>query len=455
MKIERDLVILGGGLTGLAAASLLGARATVLERDARPGGLVRTERLGQHWFDRVIHHLYFHDAETEARVKALMGEALQPCHPVAWVETAAGTCRYPIQMNLAGLDPEVRVQCLTEIARIAYGPPGPDAVTIEDNFLAAFGPTLCDLFLLPYNRKMWKRPLGSIAHRGLSWTVDRPDFAAVLRGALQLERPGIGYNARGYYPRPAPDAPVRGMEAVSAALARRAHDVRLRCEVSEIDAAARIVRYRQARAEGGFTDGEVSWRDGVLSSLPLPRLAAMCPQVPSSLRARMARLRHNRVMSVFVALTGPRPTGTGHWRYYADPSIRFSRLIFMHEFDPGLAPEDGWGVLAEVTQPAEDPLPDEKALCREVIADARRVGAIRPADEVVASRAIVADPAYVVLAEGDHEAVAEAIDLFARLGVTCRGRYGMWKYSSMSQSIAEGFGWAESMGAGATRAEER
>ena len=90
-------MILGGGLTGLAAATRLGRAAVVLEADARPGGLVRTERFGEYWFDRVSHLLFFPNEEVEADVRGRVGDVLAPCPPSAWVTTHSGVARFPLQ----------------------------------------------------------------------------------------------------------------------------------------------------------------------------------------------------------------------------------------------------------------------------------------------------------------------------------------------------------------------
>jgi phytoene dehydrogenase-like protein len=97
---DVDTLILGGGIAGLAAALPLGDAAVVLERNARPGGLVRTECFDGYWFDHVLHLLHVADAATEARFRSLVGDDLARCPPEAWVETSAGTTRFPFQMNL-------------------------------------------------------------------------------------------------------------------------------------------------------------------------------------------------------------------------------------------------------------------------------------------------------------------------------------------------------------------
>src|SRR5436190_23547993 len=102
MAEEFDYVILGAGVTGLAAASQLGDSAVVLEQSDRPGGLVRADCHDGFWFDHVLHLLHFSDAKAEALVRSLFDhdQDLAPCPPIAWVQTEAGLTRYPFQTHL-------------------------------------------------------------------------------------------------------------------------------------------------------------------------------------------------------------------------------------------------------------------------------------------------------------------------------------------------------------------
>jgi protoporphyrinogen oxidase len=443
MPEKTDVLILGSGLTGLAAAWVLGDRATVLERDERPGGLVRTERFGDYWFDRVLHLLYFQDPVTEQRVRALMGDLLVRCPPLAWCETAAGTTRFPFQMNLRGLDPETRVRCVRDLAAATFRAPAHPPANFEQHLLATFGRAMCDVFLFPYNRKMWKRPLDTLAPSGFTWNITPPDLEQVLRGAFEADAGFHAYNSAGWYPRPPAGAPTRGMEVLSATLAREASDLRLGCEVESVDLARREVVVRR----GGRTE-RLGYADAVLSTLPLPALIHLCADAPAGLRRACAGLMRNRVLSVALSVRGPRPVGSGHWRYYADESLIFTRLVFLHEFDPGCGPEDGWPLLVEITEPAETPLLDRGLLLARVRADLARVKAIPAGGEIVGQRVMVVDPAYVVFGL-DHQPVVDAAQRFLALyGVTSLGRYGRWEYSGMSSCMRDGLAWAEALASG-------
>ena len=438
-KQDAEFVILGGGLAGMTAASELGERAVVLERDARPGGLVRAENFDGYWFDWVIHLLYFADPQTKERIRNLMGDDLAACVPQAWVECESGTVRFPFQTHLGGLESETVVRCLEDFARVTHEAQKPVPHDFRAMLEQSFGTAMCETFFFPYNRKMWKRPLESLAPSGFQWNIVRPPFDAVLRGALKPQGETGSYNAEGWYPRPPADAPCRGMEVLARALATQVTDLRLGHTVREIDLDAQTVRVAHDGQETEF-----HWTGSCCSSLPLPLTVAMCRQAPEELKQACRDLTRNRVLSVALSIRGPRPD-SGHWRYYTDESIVFNRLIFLHQFDPGCAPPEGWPLLAEITEPAENPMASDEEILARTRADVARVGGLPDGSEIIAERVMLIDPAYVVFTPENQKVVEEARQWLQERGVVPLGRYGKWEYSSMAQVMRDGFAWGQSM----------
>jgi protoporphyrinogen oxidase len=444
VHVDAEYLILGGGVAGLAAAAELGTRAVVLEREARPGGLVRTECRDGYWFDHVLHLLHVADEGVQRRMERLLGDVLAPCPPVAWIECAAGTVRYPFQQNLGGLEHEAAVRCLADYARACFGPAdGEPPADFEALLRRTFGAAMCELFFLPYNRKMWRRPLQSLAPSGFVWNVARPPFEDALRGALEPNVAREAYNTRAFYPRPPAGAPVRGMEVLTRALAERAC-VHLETAVEEIDPATRTVTARRGGERIQYRYGE-----GCLCTLPLPVAIRLCAGVPDALRDAAAGLLHNIVFTAAFSIRGPRPEAPGLWRYHADESVPFTRLVYMTEFDPLAAPPDGWGVMAEITYPAEAPRPSPAEILASARDGLRRVGALAAGCEIVDEHLIVADPAYVVFTPESQEVVRRCRAFLEEARISVVGRYGRWEYSSMAQAIGDAAAWAEARPAAA------
>lgn len=439
---EKDVLILGAGLTGLSAASVLGDRALVFEQNDRPGGLARTECFNGYWFDHVLHLLYFDDAATEARIREFLGDDLTPCQPEAWVETTSGTVRFPFQMHLGGLEQDTIIRCLRDLAKVTFRPADKAPSNFEEMLLQTFGEGMCEVFLFPYNRKIWKRPLNTLAPSGFQWTITHPDFEKVLRGALAPDAEFLAYNSKGWYPRPPKDAPLRGMEVLARALAKRTVNLRLQHRVEAIDLANRTVTARHNGQTLHFR-----FREACLGTLPLPKLVTMCKQAPEYLRKACAGLLRNRVLSAAFSIRGPRPVGRGHWRYYSDESLIFTRLIYMHEFDPYCAPDNGWGLLAEITEPAENPVGNSQKILSRVRTDICRAGALPGDCKITDEHLLLIDPAYVVFTVDNQKIVEQARAFLTDNGIVPLGRYGRWEYSSMAQVMRDGFSWGEKMSA--------
>jgi protoporphyrinogen oxidase len=438
VHIETDVAVLGAGVCGLAAASVLGDRALVLEGQDRPGGLVRTECFDGYWFDRVLHLLHFRDDETQRRIQDLVGDVLHRCPPDASIVTEHGRARFPLQMNLSGLHPETVVRCVRDFAAASFGGTDLAPDDYETLLLETFGQGLCETFFFPYNRKLWQRPLSELAPGGFVWNIQRPDFTDVLRGALGLGSKEQAYNVNAWYPRPPPDAPVRGMEVLSQALAGQVQNLLLGHRVEALDPQNQLVRV--ANKAGSM---EVRYREGCLSTLPMPMALQMCSGVPQSLLDDCRKLTWNRVRSVMFALRGPRPEGVDAWTYYTDESLAFTRLIHTCQFDPRCAPPGGWGLMAEIPEPGEQPLQQIDAFIQRVTDDVLRCGAVPDGCEILHAHVLDASPAYVVFSRENHQVMGDVRGWLDEAGISCLGRYGRWEYSSMAQVMRDGFEWAE------------
>jgi protoporphyrinogen oxidase len=439
MRDRAPFIIIGGGVAGLAVASELGDAAITLEREARPGGLVRTDCIDGYWFDHVLHLLHFQDAASEKRIRALIGPDLFPLATEAFVETAQGVARFPIQLHLAGLQPDATAACLDGLVRAARDQDPSRPANYEQMLLRSFGRELCDLFFFPYNRKQWKRPLDTLAPNGFQWNIARPDLEAATRGAMDPGHRALAYNANAWYPRPHGNG-VRGMEVLSRALADSASDLRLEhaaCSINP-DTHRVDVMFHGRRHE-------LYYDNACIATLPLPVLMSITEGVPADLRSACSRLRCNRVVNAMIRVRGRRPQGRGFWRYYADESLCFTRLIHLHEFDPDTAPRGGWALMAEMVEPAEWSPPDLKTVEAAIRRDLDRAGAI-PADcTILGIDFKIVDTAYVVFTLECQSVVERAVAHLRSRGIHPLGRYGRWEYSSMAQAIRDGFALASSL----------
>ncbi len=422
------IIVLGGGVTGLAAARTLAAAGEeflVLEKEDEPGGFCRSIAAGPYAFDMSGHFL--HTAEPAMRdwILALPG--------VSWKETARDArvflrgklTSYPFQANLHGHDADFVARCLAGFAaaRIRAAVRGERE---EDNLaawlLARFGREMCAAFFFPYNRKMWRAPLREMTCEWTGWSVPVPRFEDLLAGAHGDERRGMGYNASFLYPRRG------GIGALPRALARslRAR-IRTGAAASAVDLSRRVVR---------TADGKVFPYRAVVSTIPLPELARRAAGLASAPRKAAAALRWVKVLAVNLGVRRPGRT-PGHWVYVPERSYPFFRVGFLSNVAPSSAPEGCASVFAERGFPAGARV-DERREAESAVAGLRRMGVLAAGSRVEETRPVLLDPGYVVFDRPRRAAVPLLLRELGRRGVFPAGRYGAWDYYGMERSMADG-----------------
>lgn len=435
---QIDFIILGAGVTGLAAGSELKKSAVILEKEKRPGGLVKTHCFNDgYWFDHVLHILHFKDEEIQNKMQFLLGNDLKPCPPVAWIECKEGTALYPFQLNLGALNEKARNQCIADYAKVCFSEHDQKEKLNYREFLEySFGKAMCDVFYFPYNEKQYKYPLEKIVTDAILWNLHRPSFEEILEGGFNPNKERVTYNTNAFYPCPPINSPVRGMEVLSQALASGVNDLQLEAEVTYIDTTNHTVHFLQY----GITK-KISYQSGCLSTIPLPKLMRLCTNVPLNLLRKVDRLEYTKVLSIAIAIKGQRPVNTGHWRYYTDPDLPFTRLIFTTTFDTNNAPSDGWGLLAEITWPGNEIININK-LVEKTINGITKLGYLHD-QQIIGTHTWIVDPAYVIFTAETNSIITECFTFLDQYNITAAGRYGKWEYSSMYQNIKEGFSWAK------------
>ena len=93
--------------------------------------------------------------------------------------------------------------------------------------------------------------------------------------------------------------------------------LKLNCAVEELNAGK-----RQARLSNGETvDGEL-----ILTSLPLPKLAALTSDLPEDLARAAKQLSHVSIRAVNLGVSGDPTHGDAQWVYCPEPELAFHRI---------------------------------------------------------------------------------------------------------------------------------
>jgi protoporphyrinogen oxidase len=426
--VGDGVLIIGGGLAGLAAGWRLGRRATVLEATQAVGGLCRSYRREGYTFDVSGHLLHFRRPEIRRFVAARLPGALGRHRRRAFVHFRGRLVHYPFQAHLFELPERVRDECLRGFFKAA-GEKAAGAATpgdFEGWLRHHFGDGIVRHFLGPYNRKMWRVPLRRIDPAWASWSVPVPTPAQVQAAS----RPGadlrLGYNPVFSYPR------TGGIGALAESLAGGNFGFHLGERVVDIDLSRR-------RAE--TASGRTHPFERLVSTVPLPELVRMTRGLPASVTAAAEKLR---CVSICVANVGiARPAGTAaHWLYFPAPSYPFYRVGCTTNFAPASAPPGHHALYVEATLPF-----GARTGCRELWPRLRlgleRAGLLGRGEAPAVVDLVHVPHAYVLYDRHRSRVLPGILRALEERGVHSIGRYGAWEYGTMEDALAQGLETAD------------
>jgi len=424
---EHECIVLGAGLAGLSAAYHLGAQTQVFEAADQVGGECITDQVDGYAFDKSGHLLHLRTPEVNALVNELLPDGFNSVIRDARIHILGTEVRFPFQANTFGLPPLVKAQCLRSYLE-AITQPGHKPANFTLWAQQSFGKEISRLFFEPYNQKLWNWPTDQMTLDWMGPYVVKPDLPTVISGAFQDQPAGGGYNATFLYPKHG------GIDALPKALAAKLTNVHLQSPAVKINLARRVVHIQGT--------GSLSWKH-LISSVPLPALAAMLDPLPAKVAEAMARLNANSVLVVNLGISRPK-IHPAHWLYFPEKEFHIYRAGFPSNFGE-VAPAGCSSIYAEVSLPAGTGWSQRRAHARRVRADLVRAGILRVEDKVEVEHFQYLPYAYVIYDRDYAQARKTVLAHLEKNGVQCVGRWGHWEYSAMEDAILAGKQAAEAV----------
>ena len=428
--MSAPVLVVGAGLAGLSAAYHLGPRPyAIVEAEGEAGGLCRSLRRGGFTFDYTGHLLHIKRPEIRELVARLVGEdAFLKIDRRSGIYSHGVYTEYPFQVNTHGLPTAVVRECVMGFAATLQRPA---AIAEDASFAewahAVFGEGICKNFMIPYNQKLLCTDLGTVTADWVSWSIPKPTWVDVIRGALGQNVPRFGYNPRFFYPA------AGGIDHLPKAFLPHVQNLRLGARVVAIDA---------ARHEARLSTGEAIAYSSMISTMPLPRLVAAIDGAPRDIVEGAAKLRHVSVLNLNLGFDRPCEI-PHHWVYFPAFEFPFYRIGVYSNLCPASVPAGCSSFYVEMSYPPGEELPLGVTVGQ--VTDAlRRVGMISANAKLCASEAFRIPHAYVIHDRHRAEFLPAAHAFLAARGIASIGRYGAWEYSAMEDAIWHGKAAAES-----------
>ena len=364
MPEHKDFVVVGAGVAGLTFAhSVLGEgkSAVVVERNDHVGGLARSFRYGDFFFDVGPKRFHTDDPEVLAFLLSILGEEYLVVDRSSAVHLFGRYFPWPLDQRALFRLP-FRVMLSAGFDLLRRKSPA-DESSFTEYTRSRYGDTLYRLFFKPYTEKFLQIPCESVhvdwAKTGINRAVIdkrvKSDTLFDLVKNVLIPRPVVTefiYPSRGGF--------GTFCEKLAAAVGGRGGEILLDNTVTALETSGDRVEEVVLRDGSRIRPGHLVWSGNLVA------LARLLGKEPPPIRYLSTVLYNIEVEAEVLQRQ--------QWIYYGGLDTVLSRISITTEMAPYMAPAGKTGLCVEVTGfEGEDAWKDPKALLPQILSDLVRL----------------------------------------------------------------------------------
>jgi len=427
-RIHTKYLIIGAGLAGLSSAYYLKNDYILAEASDSPGGTAGTLHYKGFKLDNAVHILYFGHNELLEWVTRTLGIDLIKKQRYSSVWLKNSFIRFPVQYNLSGLPPVPRYRSSVSLLRCLFSGNGsPDSKNFEEYSLSVFGKYLTDIFIRPYNQKLFGEELNNMNTEWMGDYVPRYSKFSMLLSAAGLTNIKYGRNAFYYYP-------VKdGISGFAEGIVSRLKNAPL------YNKSLRNLSMKQKTAH--FSGGlEINY-DNLINTIPLNKFINLIEDIPGDIKAHSKKLRKNPTTILHLLIKGSINHQNYHWIYFPDPDIPFYRITFPGNINPSNCPEG----YSAVTLEFGGNIYKKDETADSSVDILKKTGIIDKSVSEIETIWKLLECGYVIYDNLRSRSLDSVLDFLKKNNIRSIGRYGHWEYSNMEDAVLHGKKIAESL----------
>ncbi len=332
------VAILGAGLTGLSAAEELARRGhevVVIEKESHPGGLATTINRNGFKYDLGPHRFYTSNSKIKDFVQRLPGIELLKLHRISRIRLLDRYFDYPLSLsNVLSTMPlhsgvGMILSYLAEKVRSLYAPR--EQQSFEGWVLSRFGKKLYELYLAPYNKKLWGIEPSQLSADWASQRITVPSLTGLIRETVLPSKETVRSLVSTFH------YPKGGIGEISMALASGIAEMGGRLLYSTEPLGIEKERYGWNIA---LPDGHMEC-NRIINTIPINRYTGLLGGIlPENVHRSASKLKFRAIVFLTILLDG-NIEPSDHWIYTSEDRYLFNRLSISRNFDPD-APSRSW-----------------------------------------------------------------------------------------------------------------
>lgn len=308
------------------------------------------------------------------------------------------------------------------------------------------GVGIADIFMRPYNFKVWAVPPEKMQCAWLGERVAAPDVKAVTRNVI-LNKVAGNWGPNATFRFPARDGTGGIWIAVAETLPKEKKRFGKQGEVTKVDAEKKVV---------SFADGSTIGYNKLINTMAVDHLAEKMGN--QELISLTKGLYYSTTHVIGVGLRGERPERIGDkcWLYFPEDNCNFYRATIFSNYSPynqpqkdvklptlylangdkapSSEPKEGpyWSIMLEVSQSTMKPV-DVENILKDSIQGLINTEMIKPEDEIISTYHRAFDHGYPTPSLEREGVLQELLPKLQDMDIYSRGRFGSWRYEVGNQ----------------------
>jgi protoporphyrinogen oxidase len=447
LKAKNDVLILGGGLTGLSAGYVLARNdfpVTLYEADSAVGGIAKTIEHHGFRFDLGGHRFFTQNPRIDFFVKDLLDGELITVPRRSKILLRGRYFDYPLKPLGAafgiGIPTTLRILSDYGIELMKRIFKDPESVSLEDWVVAHFGRAMFSIFFKEYSEKVWGIDSGRISAEWVDRRIQGLSLSTAIGNAVFKKSAGeIPTLVDSFtYPR-------LGIGRISDVLKdgiEKSGAVFTRTRVEQIDHAGGRIESIVVNS-GGASRRE--YGSQFVSSMPVTSFVKMLnPAPPEWVKAAASTLRFRDLLIAAVMIDKPRVTDQT-WIYIPGRKVPFGRIHEPTNWSGAMAPQGKTLLVLEFFCFKGDDIwnAGDRTIADIGIDHLEQLGFVKRSEVIdsVIVRVPNAYPLFEVGYEKYFKEIATYLAGFENLQST--GRSGLFRYYNMDHAIESGLSAAE------------
>lgn len=413
--MKTKYLIIGAGISGLTFASYCKENYLIIEKDSEVGGYCKTHYNKDYVWDYAGHFFHFKTDEFKKKfIDSLDKNDFVTQDKKTFIYFDDKLIDFPFQTHIHELSKDKFIDCLYDLFN-------KEEKENYDNFLdmlyGKFGKSITEMFLKPYNEKLYAVDLTKLDKDAMGRFFPYADIKAIIDNMKQNKV--NSYNNTFMYPK-------NGAQVIIDVLMKDIDEnkILLNSVIQSINLEDKKVI---------LTDGTEIYYEYLINSMPFDKFLKLTNN--KEYIDFSNELTYNKVLVFNLGFNKKSKYNDHHWLYFPDKNINFYRVGF---YDNILG-ADKLSMYIEIGYPKGTVITDED-INRQLsltLDNLKKCGIIDDTFSLVAYESIVMDPAYVHIDAQNDLKVRKIMKDLANKNVYSVGRYGAWTYCSMEDCMVE------------------